>query len=315
MTPLPPYPGPTKELSVNYGAGGQPFAIGNEGEDDLDERDLYRLARAVEDHNHGEGRGLAVNRIGTTTAPQTAGDLQVQGDDLRWWADLADAIYSAVNAQADQTVNGTKRFNQPLLLPAQATPPAAPGLGLGYVYLGPGDRLYLRAGNGSPTPVGTPALMAAALAWQTTQAAGQTQLQQLAQLTAPTWVQSFRPASDDVMSLTTVGPFTYGGTPVTVHLTWTCGPGAGKVNFTLLARVVPVGGSLLGAWTAVEAATVDAPNADLTHQRTTLVWDTALPAAGDVVFLGVQRVDATEAAAGTKFAGAVSCLSAAVVYG
>lgn len=314
MTPLPPYPGATKELSVNYSAGGEPFAVANDIEDDLDPRDLYYLARAVEDHTHGVGRGLAINRIGTTNAPLAPGDLQVEGDAFKWWGDASDQVFAAVNTESDQTVNGVKRLNQPVLLPRQATAPGAPGLGLAYLYLGPGDRLYLRAGNNAPTPVGTPALMAAALAWQTTQGVGQTQLQQLA-LTAPTWVQTFRPASNDVMALTTIGPFTYGGTPITASITWTCGTGTGKVNFTLLARTVPVGGALTGAWAAVKSLTVDAPNTNLNHQQTTLLWDTALPAPGDVVFLGVQRSDTDEGAAGTKFAAQVMVLDVAVLYG
>src|SRR5262245_41519360 len=312
---LPAYPGPTKELSVNYTGGGEPFAIANDIEDDLDPRDLYYLTRAMEDHTHGEGRGLPINRISTNIAPQVPGDLQVEGDAFKWWGSDSDLVFSAVNTARDQTVNGIKRFNQPWLLPRQASAPNAPGPGLAYVYLGPGDRLYLRAGNSAPSPVGTPSLIAPALTWYTTQQPGETQMQQLG-LTAPTWTQAFRPNSNDQMSLTTSGPLTYGGPPITTVSTWTCRTGTGKVNFTLLAVVVPVGGSLAGGTpVAVAGVTVDAPNTNYSHQQATVTWNTGLPTPGDVIFLWLKRAEADEAAAGGRFAGNANVIGTSVVYG
>jgi len=313
-TPLPPYPGATKESSVNYTTGGEPFAIANAVEDDLDPRDLYYLARAVEDHTHGAGRGLPINRIATNIAPQVPGDLQVAVDDFKWWGSGSAQVFTAVNADRDQTVNGTKRLNQPLLLPRQASAPGAPGLGLAYLYLGPGDRLYLRSGNNAAAPVGTPSLLAAALAWQTTQGAAQAQVQQL-NLYVPTWTLGFRPLSNDAATLSTVAPLTYGGTPVTLYVTWTAGTGVGKVNFTFLCGVSTVGGDLTAPATTVVSATVDAPNTNLRHQRTALTWSTGLPAAGDVVYYTLRRDDGNEGAAGSKFAGTVSVIDVAIVYG
>src|SRR5262245_25606342 len=316
MGSLPVYPGATKELSVNYTAGGEPFAIANDTEDDLDPRDIWRIARNMEDHQHGSGRGLPINRIGTATAPQNPGDIQVAGDDFRWWAGAAGAIYGAVNTAADQTVNGVKRLNQPVLMPLQVAPPAAPGIGLGYVYLGPGDKLYLRSGTNPATPVGTPSMLAAPLSWRTTQAAGQAQLQEITLGSDAVWTLGFRPASNDLCTLASVVPFTYGsGVPITTYVTWTSPTGTGKVNFTLLARVTPVNGDLTQAKTQVAVTTVDATGAAWVHNRATLSWTTGLPAPGDVVHLALQRVDATEAAAGTKYASTVNVIDASVVYG
>ena len=311
---LPPYPGPTKTLSVNYTGGGEPFALADDVEDELDPRDVWRVARSLEDHQHGDGRGLPINRIGTATDPQVPGDIQAQGDNFRWWGDDTDQILSAVDRETNQTVNGTKRFNQPLLLPRQASAPAAPGVGLGYVYLGPGDRLFLRAGNNAPTPVGTPALLAAALNWNTNQQPGQPLLQRLG-YSSPTWVLSYRSNLPEVATLSTVAPFTYGGTPISAYITWSCPAGTGKINFTLQARKAAIGDSLLGALTAVATLTLDAPDADHTHRQSVLQWTTGLPAPGDVLFYGLQRDTAAEAAAGTAFTGLVHVIDVGIVYG
>ena len=291
---LPPYPGPTKELSANYGAGGAPFAIADDGEDDLDERDLYRLARATEDHNHGVGRGLPVNRIGTTTTPQAPGDIGVQGDDFTWWGDDADQALTAVNAEIDQTVNGVKRFNDPLLLPRQIDAPAAPGIGLASLYLGPGDRLYLRAGLAQPSPVGTPTLLGAALTWQNSSTPvgfTPTTLQQLGTANGPVWAHTFLPAALNVCTLASVVPPHYGSTPITVFVEWTyTGTDAtGKVNWTLLAKITHPGESLAtGAW--VEACTVTADaTASLVYRREAILWETVLPTAGDLIQYGLVR--------------------------
>jgi hypothetical protein len=315
MTPLPPYPGATKPLSVNYTAGGEPFAIGDDVEDDLDPRDVWRVARSLEDHNHGDGRGLPINRIGTATAPQTPGDLQVQGDDFRWWGDGTDQILSAVDRETNQTVNGTKRFNQPLLLPRQISPPVAPGVGLAYLYLGPGDRLYLRAGGAAPAPVGTPGLLAAALNWNTRQGTGEAKLQQLG-LGVPTWTLAFGAGNNEVATLSSVVPFTYGGVPLTYYVTWTAPAGVGKVNFEVTAGVVPVGGATNAPVNAAVSTTVDSPNTTYTHNRASFAWDTGLPLPGDIVFYTLKRNDASETAAGgTRFPAAVSVIDVGIVYG
>lgn len=311
----PPYPGSTKELSVNYTAGGDPFAIADGAEDDLDPRDLYYLARAFEDHQHGTGRGLAVNRIGTTTTPQNPGDIGVVEDDFVWWGAVAGAPLSAVNRETDQTVNGVKRFNQPLLLPRQGSAPAAPGGGLGYLYLGPSDRLYVRTGDKPPTPVDTPALVAAPLAWQTTQGAGQAQQQQITLNSSGVWTLGYRQSGADWASLFTVAPPTYGGSPITVTVDWTAPAAAGRVNFTLHAKVTAVGGDLLPAWTEVATVTGDASGAAWTHQQAVLSWTTGLPAAGNTMHLALQRDTTREAAGGTAYPQTVSVLMATFGYG
>jgi len=318
-TPLPPYPGPTKELSVNYTANGQPFAIGDEGEDDLDERDLYRLSRATEDHNHGVGRGLPVNRIGTTTTPQAAGDIGVEGDDFTWWGDVSNQALAAVNTSTDQTVNGIKRINAPVLIPRQVSTPPAPGSGLAYVYLGPGDRLYLRAGTNQPTPVGTPTLLGAALAWQNNDPpAGYTpsQLTQVLTTSGPLWVQAFRAANLDACTLATVAPPAYGGTPITVVADWLAMIDTpGKINFTLLCTVVTPGGGIGStAPTARASVTVDFPGPGA-YTRTTLNWVAGMPQPGDLLQFTFARNKDTETAAGTPYPNTVSVISIDLTYG
>jgi hypothetical protein len=312
---LPPYPGDTKEFSVNYGGGGEPFALANDIEDALDPRDIWLLARAVEDHQHGTGRGLPINRIGTASAPQAPGDIQVMGDDFRWWGDDSDAVLSAVNTTTAQTVNGTKRLNDPLLLPRQASAPPAPGAGLGYVYLGPGDRLFLRAGTNQPTPVGTPALLAAPLAWQTTQGAGQAQVQQIALGGAGVWTLGYRATGNDYASLFTSAPPTYGGTPITVTVAWTGPTGTGKVAFTLFCRITPPGGDLNQPWVEVVKAAADASGGAWANQQSVLSWTTGLPAAGSALHYALQRSNTDEVAAGGSYPQVASVHMVTLTYG
>jgi mRNA-degrading endonuclease toxin of MazEF toxin-antitoxin module len=310
----PPYPNESKVLSSNFTVAGTQFAIADEDEDTLEPEDIWRHARATEEHTHDDDRGLPVRRVDAVSAPSATGHVQVNGDDFRWWGDLSGAVMSAVVNGTDQTVDGVKRFVDPLLLPRQVTDPPAPGTGLGYLYLGPSDRLYLRSGSNPPAPVGTPGTVVPPLAWYTTQGAGQALQQQLA-LTAPTWVLTYRPAGNDYASLTTVVPYTYGSTPITFHVTWTCGPGTGKVNFDLIAKVVAPGASLTAAGTSVAEVTVNAPDTNLMHQRATISWTTGLPAPGDVVFLALKRDHTKEAAAGPAFAAQVFVVDTALVFG
>ena len=316
MGSLPVYPGPTKELSVNYTAGGEPFALANDAEDDLDPRDIWRVARSLEDHQHGLGRGLPINRISTTTSPQVPGDIQVTGDDFRWWGATAGAVMTAVNTTKDQTVNGTKRFNGPLLLGRQASAPADPGSALGYLYLGPNDRVFVRSGGRQPAPLASPSMLASPLAWRTTQGTGQAQLQELLIGSAPVWTLGFRAGGNDLCSLMTVAPFTSASAPITLYVTWTTTTTAtGKVNFTLLARVTPPGGDLTQSWAQVATATADATGTAYQHLQTPVVGSTGLPGPGDVVHLALQRNDANEQAEGTRYAGVASVIDSSAVFG
>lgn len=155
----PPYPGPTKVLSANYLVSGSQFAIADEDGDALEPEDIWRLARAVEDHTHDDDRGLPVRRLDAVSAPTAPGHVQLAGDDLRWWAGTAGVPYTAVNADADQAISGFKRFNAPLLLPGQIATPPAPGVGLTYLYTKPDGLLYQRSGDGPETPVPDPVVL------------------------------------------------------------------------------------------------------------------------------------------------------------
>ena len=187
MTTAPPYHGPTKTLSTNYTVEGTQFAIADEDGDVLEPEDIWRQGRAVEEHTHDDQRGLPVRRIDAVSLPSDTGHITVDGDDFKWWGDLSGSVLTAVTNGTDQTIDGVKRFADPLLLPRQVAAPPAPGPGLGYLYLGPSDRLYLRSGNNPPAPVGTPGMLVPALAWQTTQATGQPSVAQITLGADPAW--------------------------------------------------------------------------------------------------------------------------------
>jgi len=314
MTPT--YPAPTKALSVNYTVDGTNFAIADEDGDGLEPEDIWRLARGVEDHTHDSERGLPVRRIDAVSAPAAPGHVQVAGDSFRWWGGATSQVLEAVSNGTDQTIDGIKRFEDPMLLPRQVTVPPAPGTGLGYLYLGPNDRLYLRSGTNAPAPVGTPGLMAPPLAWQTTQAVGQPLVQQITLGGDLVWVLLYRPAGNDQATLTTQAPFNYGGTPIACYVTWTCGAGVGKVDWTLLAKVTPPDAGFTAAWTQVAQLASDAPDTvDFRHKRATLQWTTGLPAAGDVITFALKRSDVNEAAAGAKFGAQTFLINAGLVFG
>lgn len=314
MTPT--YPGATKTLSVNYTVEGTEFAVADEDGDVLEPEDIWRLGRATEDHTHDDERGLPVRRIDAVSAPAAPGHVQVAGDSFKWWGAAANRVIEAVSNGTDQVIDGTKRFEDPILLPRQVGTPPAPGTGLGYLYLGPNDRLYLRSGTNAPAPVGTPGLMAPPLAWQTNQGTGQPIVQQITLGGDLVWVLLYRPAGNDQATLTTQAPFNYGGTPIACHVTWTCGLGVGKVDWTLLAKVTPPDAAFTAAWTQVAQASSDAPDTpEFRHKRASLQWTTGLPTAGDVITLALKRDAANEAGGGTPFGAQTFLINAGLVFG
>jgi hypothetical protein len=313
----PPYPGPTKTLSNNYTVDGTQFAIADEDSDALEPEDIWRQGRAVEDHTHDDERGLPVRRLDAVSAPAAPGHVQVSGDDFKWWGATTGQVITSVTSGTDQTVDGTKRFADPILLPRQVTSPPAPGSGLGYLYLGPNDRLYLRSGTNPPAPVGTPGLLVPALAWQTQQVTGQPSVAQITLGGDPVWSLVYNQAQNQQATLMTVVPYNYGGTPIVCYVHWTYPNLAGMVNWTLLAQVTPAGGVFsTAAWASVAVLTdtaVAAPSP--VHLRSLLQWTTGLPQPGDMVKFALKRDHTTEAAAGTSFPGDAYMLDAGLVFG
>lgn len=310
------YPGPTKTLSTNYTVDGTQFAIADEDGDALEPEDIWLHNRATEDHTHDETRGLPVRRVDYVSAPTGDGHVQVDGDLFKWWGATSARVVEAIANGIDQVVQGVKRFENPILLPRQVSVPPAPGPGLGYLYLGPNDRLYLRSGSNPAAPVGTPGLMAPPLAWQTTQAVGQPLVQQLTLGGDLVWVLLYRPGGNDYATLTTQAPLNYGGTPIVCYVTWTCGAGQGKVDWTLSAKVTKPTDGFTATWAQVATATSDTPDTvDFRHLRTVLTWNTNLPQPGDVITFALQRDGAHESAAGTPFGAQTFLVNAPLVFG
>lgn len=313
----PPYPGPTKQLSANYTVEGTQFAIADEDGDVLEPEDIWRQGRAVEEHTHDDERGLPVRRIDAVSLPSDTGHVTVDGDDFKWWGDLSGSVLTAVTNGTDQTIDGVKRFADPLLLPRQVSAPPAPGPGLGYLYLGPSDRLYLRSGNNPPAPVGTPGMLVPALAWQTTQATGQPSVAQITIGADPVWTLVYNVAANQYASLTSVVPYNYGGTPIICYVHWTYPVLTGFVNWTLHVKVTQPNQQFSTAtWVEVASVTDNAPAAaSAVHMRSTLQWTTGLPQPGDMVQFSLMRDDADEVAAGTKLPGNAFMLDAGLLFG
>lgn len=313
----PPYPGPTKTLSNNYTVEGTQFAVADEDGDVLEPEDIWRHGRAFEEHTHDDERGLPVRRLDAVSTPTDTGQVRVDGDDFRWWGDLSGAVVTAVTSGTDQTVDGIKRFADPILLPRQVTSPPAPGTGLGYLYLGPNDRLYLRSGLSPGAPVGTPGLLAPALAWQTQQTTGQPSVGQITLGGDPVWSLVYNQAANQQATLTTVVPYTYGGTPISCYVHWTYPVLVGFVNWTLLAQVTPPNTAFSAApWVAVATITdsaLAAPSA--VHMRSLMQWTAGLPQPGDVVKFALKRDNTTEIAAGAALPGDAFVLDTGLVFG
>ena len=81
-----------KTLSTNFSAAGTNFPLATVGTDPLTKEDVFTLQQALEQHTHDATRGLAVRRINTANAPASAGQVQISGDALSWWANTAGAV-------------------------------------------------------------------------------------------------------------------------------------------------------------------------------------------------------------------------------
>lgn len=90
--------------ATNYTATGAAFPKATAASDPFQKEDVQTLAEAVDGHTHRDTRGLGVGRLDTATAPTEAGEVQVDGDDLKWWGASAAAVKTGVNINGTQTL-------------------------------------------------------------------------------------------------------------------------------------------------------------------------------------------------------------------
>lgn len=94
----------TRSSSTNYTASGTNFEKATAATDAWKKEDLQRLAEAVDGHDHRDTRGLGVKRVQTSETPSAAGHVQQTGDMLKWWAQTAGAVKTAVDTDSVQTL-------------------------------------------------------------------------------------------------------------------------------------------------------------------------------------------------------------------
>src|SRR3990167_5702044 len=63
--------------------------------DQFDRNDIDALGMALDTHDHDTDKGLGIARIQTSATPSAAGQVQITGNDLKWWAGTAGAVYTA----------------------------------------------------------------------------------------------------------------------------------------------------------------------------------------------------------------------------
>lgn len=71
--------------NTNYQASGTEFELASDDADTFDRNDVYKLAKAVDEHTHASTRGLGVKRIQTADVPGAAGEVRVNGDTLQFY--------------------------------------------------------------------------------------------------------------------------------------------------------------------------------------------------------------------------------------
>lgn len=117
----------TITAAMNF-SGISAFSYATEDGDQYDRMHVAGPAIALDAHDHGDTKGTGVARLQTSAAPDAAGEVQITGDTLKYWAASAGAVYTAVTLAGTQTVSGDKTFTGALVLPQSATPtPTAEG--------------------------------------------------------------------------------------------------------------------------------------------------------------------------------------------
>lgn len=292
------YPGPTKTLSTNYTVTGTQFAFADEDADALEPEDIWRQGRAVEEHTHDGQRGLPVRRVDTASTPAALGQVQILSDDFRWWAAAAGAVRTAVSREGNQALDGTWRFNAPVVLAAQLSTPAAPGASLSSVYVKPDGRMYIRSGTGPEQGVGAPPTWnLPAKAWETDQVPGSSpELARLSGTVAPDWVLAFDAASNEIATIAVRVPSVYvPTTPLPLAVAWQAPGGADGQTLTFrfgFARRGP-GQASPSAWGITTDLVATHAGAAGGYQVTTGTVTVPSLAPGDRLYVGLQRLGNT----------------------
>jgi hypothetical protein len=300
------YPGPTKTLSANYTVAGTQFAYADEDADVLEPEDIWRHGRATEEHTHDSARGLPVRRIETASNPAAPGHVQILSDDLRWWGAVAGAIRTAVSREGNQTLDGTWRFNAPVLLAAQLTTPAAPGASLSLIYVKPDGKMYIRSGSGPEQTVGPPPTWnLPAKTWETTQVPGQQPALVSAPFASPTWVLAYDPTTTETAYSRVRVPGSYvAGLPLSLAVAWSAANGANgqTLNWVWTFARASRGEAIPHAWgpTATIAATYTGAAGDY-YQLDTGTTTIAGLQPGDTLYVALARTGAVGNVAGDAY--------------
>lgn len=283
----------TKSESTNYTAAGTQFPIATEPTDDLSKEDLFELQKALEEHTHDATRGVAIRRINTSAAPSATGHVQINSDDLRWWAAVAGAIRTAATLEAANVWTGQQRFNQSILMPHIATP-SAPGAGLSIIYPKSDGLLYRRSGTGAEVPVGTtPGALLHAKMWDTLGTAGTWAELRSVNLSGGDdidWVLTFDGTATEKVTVGLPVPPGYAGTPITFYIEWYTSATSGNAAFMVEGSVTGTNGDLTAAMSTLAARTAfTAQGTTNRKQLSALPWTAGLPTANDWLRLRFTR--------------------------
>jgi hypothetical protein len=280
-----------KTPSANYTAPNTNFPLANNFNDPLAKEDFFTLQRAVDEHEHSSTRGLPVRQVNVANAPGSPGQLQINGDDLRWWAAVALAIRTAAALENPNVWTGQQRFNAPMLMPAQTTP-AAPGAGLSVLYPKADGLWYRRSGTGGEVPVGAmPGLAFTAGALRSQGTPGVWAEYRSLALAGTVEVMTFDGTATEQVDLSFPVPPSYAGTPITFWVEWATTATAGNAAFRADATVSGTGGNLTTPMSTVAAmATFAAQATSYRKNLSALPWTATVPAANDWVQARFFRV-------------------------
>jgi hypothetical protein len=283
----------SKTSSTNYSAAGTQFPIATDPGDDLEDDDLFLLQAALEQHTHDSTRGLAVRRLHTSSAPASTGQVQIDGNDLKWWAAVAAAVRTAATIEGANTWTGAQRFNQAVVMPHLATP-AAPGAGLSILYPKTDGLFYRRSGTGAEVPVGTtPGALLHAKMFDTLGTAGTWAELRSVNLSGGDdidWVLTFDGTSTEKATVGLPVPPGYAGTPITFYIEWYTSATSGNAAFQVEGSVTGTGGDLTAAMTTLATRTAFAAQGTTNRkQLSALSWTGSTPAANDWLRLRFTR--------------------------
>lgn len=284
----------TKAQSVNYTAPNTNFPIASEAADKLLKEDVFTLQRALEDHTHDNTRGTGVRRVNVSAAPGQPGQIQIEGDNLRWWGSLVGEAVTAATLEGDQTWVGRQTFNEPLSFLQTAITPAAPGLGTTVLYSKPDGLLYKRSGTDIETPVGSPpGISWIAKGMDTLGTPGTwAELRQIVNGYDLDWVLSYDGVSNEGACFAFPIPYGYVGTPIKFYVQYRSPIAAtGNIALAILGSVTGSNQNPNQALTTVAAPlAVAVPAVAGNKGLMTLLWTATLPTA-NAWFKGVLLRD------------------------